>query len=100
MQKSNPIIWQKDHQILIKTGGYSEFTIGGTSVTHSFFICEHLTKDLITGLDMQLIYRLGCDWTAEGKLYLHQGYHVFATSLNVNTNNPKLQTLRNTQIPT
>ena len=32
-------------------------TVGGTSMTNSFTICKHLTKDLAIGLDIQLIYK-------------------------------------------
>ena len=46
---------------------------------------------------MQQIYRIGCNWTTKGKLYLHQEHN---NSHNVNTNKPKVHTLSNIQMPT
>ena len=39
-----------------------EVSIGGISMTHSFIVCKHLTEDLVIGLDMHQIYRIGCNW--------------------------------------
>ena len=74
-------------------------TIGGISKAHSFFIFK-LMRDLFIGLDMKQIYRVGCGWTTEDKLYLHQWCHVIVNSLNVNVNKLKLQKLNYLQIPT
>ena len=57
-------------------------------MTHSFIVCKHLTNNLVTGLDMQQIYRIGSDWTQQGKLYLHQGCHVLINFLRVNETKP------------
>ena len=67
-----------------------KITMGRTLMTHSFIVCKHLTKDLVIELHMQRIYRIGCDWIAEDKLYLHLGCHVPVNSLSVNMNKPKL----------
>ena len=60
---------------------------------------QSFIEDLIIGRDIQQIYRMGCDWTTEGKLHLHQGHHVLVNFLSVNTNKPNLHTLCNVQIP-
>ena len=44
-------------------------TIGNTSTVYTYIVCMYLTKDLVTGSDMQQIYCIGCDWTEKGQMY-------------------------------
>ena len=76
-----------------------EVTMGGASMTDSFIMCKYLTKDVVIGLDIQQIYRIGCNWTEDGKVYLHHGQNILINSPNVNTDNPKLTTVGTLQIP-
>ena len=75
-----------------------EVTIGNTSKSHTFILCKHLTKDVVIWLDMHHINRMGCGWTEEGRLYLHQGCNILISSIIVGTNDPKLQTVSTIQI--
>ena len=42
---------------------YCEVTMGKSQFRHSFIVCKLLQEELVTGLDMQQLHCLGCDWT-------------------------------------
>ena len=47
--------------------------IGNLQFRHAFNVCKKLQKALVIGLAMQLLHQLGCDWTDNGCMFLHQG---------------------------
>ena len=50
-------------------------TLGPKTFFHTFIVCKELTSSVILGLDFSSKYRIGTDWTDDGKMYLHQGKH-------------------------
>ena len=55
--------------------GMCEATIslGNKRFTHVFIVCKNLTSSLVLGLDFSSHFRIGTDWTSDGRMYLHQG---------------------------
>ena len=55
--------------------GVCEATIslGNKQFTHIFIVCKNLTSSLVLGLDFSSHFRIGTDWTSDGRMYLHQG---------------------------
>ena len=55
--------------------GVCEATIslGNKNFTHHFIVCKNLTSSLVLGLDFSSHFRIGTDWTSDGRMYLHQG---------------------------
>ena len=63
-----------------------------------FILCKNLQKPFI-GLDMKVICHLGCDWTEDGEMFLHQGTWVLINSIDTLANEPYLQTISNIEVP-
>ena len=58
-----------------------------------------LQKGLVTGLDMQQSQHLGCDWTDDRLMFLHQGNDMLINPRDVVENIPNLKTISHMQIP-
>ena len=50
--------------------------IGNLQFRHTFVVCNNLEKELNIWLDMWQLYQLGCYWTDNGHMLLHQGMNV------------------------
>ena len=48
---------------------------------HPFIVCMKLQKELVIGVDMQLIPHLGCGWTDDGQMFLNQGMDILINSI-------------------
>ena len=44
---------------------------------HTFIVSKILQKELVMGLNMQPVHHLGCDWTENNYMFLHQGTNQF-----------------------
>ena len=50
------------------------------------------------GLHIQQLYKIGCDWTDNGHIVLHQDANVLNNSMHIVTNVTQLKTINNVQI--
>ena len=55
--------------------------LAGTQFMHTFIMCNNLQEELIMGLDMQQLHHLGCNWTENGFMFLHQGPSILINSI-------------------
>ena len=76
-----------------------EVTLGDASITYSFTVCKHLTKDLVIGLHMQQIYCTDYDWTDNGQMYSHEGKCALLQSLDIEHIGLKLKLVSMIQSP-
>ena len=42
-------------------------------------VCDNVTGLLIIGLDISHKYKIGCDWSLDGKLYLHKNREIISS---------------------
>ena len=49
---------------------------------------------------MQQIYRLGCDWTDNGHMFIHQGESILINTIEIDMHIAYLKTVSNIEVPT
>ena len=65
----------------------------------TFIGCKNLQKELIIHLYIQILYLLGCNWTDNGCIFIHQVANVLINSIDIVINVSHLKTICNVQIP-
>ena len=75
------------------------FMIGNHKFKYTLILCETLQKEIIIRHDMQQLYQLGCDWTDNNCMFLHQGVKVLINSVDAFTDMTYLKTISNIEIP-
>ena len=58
---------------------------------------EDLQKEHATGLNMQQLHHLGCGWTDNGWMFLHQGIDTLINFLGIIAHATKLKATNNVQ---
>ena len=56
-------------------------------------------NELVVGIDMLQLHCLGCKWTENGHIFLHQSADILITLTGITIKEPQLQTIRNIEIP-
>ena len=67
-----------------------EVMISKPQFRHTFIICKK----------MQQLHHVGCDWTNDRQMFLHQGTDIHINSIHLAVNTTNLKTIHNIQICT